>query len=87
MNYTHFVLCYSYTFLYFFRIKSLIWNLIQLFFWRVPKKKSPDYAHVQVVRKQAERQQLKAYVCKECEGVSWFIPQRANLNTYNFHPL
>ncbi|XP_046548768.1 uncharacterized protein LOC124258729 [Haliotis rubra] len=35
-------------------------------FDRVPRKQQADYAYVDVVRKKAERQQLKASSCQEC---------------------
>ncbi|KAI0209649.1 hypothetical protein LSAT2_005659 [Lamellibrachia satsuma] len=36
-------------------------------FDRVPKASRPNYAYREVVRKQAERRQLEATVCPQCE--------------------
>lgn len=42
---------------------------------KVPKKKSdsPNYKHVQVVRKHDERKKLNTFMCRECENVIFFI--------------
>lgn len=39
----------------------------------VPRKASPGYAHVEVVRKRVERNRLDGHVCHQCDKVRSFL--------------
>ena len=52
-----------------------IYKVAQTDICRAPKATRPNYAYKDVVRKHAERRQLQASVCPQCEQVSDLCPQ------------
>lgn len=62
----------KYSLIYFFYFSNSKYSYSILLSQRVPKKKSdsPNYKHIQVVRKQDERKKLGTSACRECENVS-----------------